>query len=51
MVWYKETAQEVMKTLKTTPDGLNQDERISRLKENGYNHIEVKRKLVHYESF
>ena len=28
MVWYKETAQEVMKTLKTTPDGLNQDDQV-----------------------
>lgn len=51
MVWYKETAQEVMKTLKTTPDGLNQDERISRLKENGYNHIEVKKKVSPLRKF
>ncbi len=51
IVSYKETAQEVMKTLKTTPDGLNQDERISRLKENGYNHIEVKKKVSPLRKF
>lgn len=44
MIGYKKTVKEVMKSLDTELDGLNHEERISRLKENGYNQIDMKKK-------
>lgn len=44
MRWYQESIEEVMRSLKTEVEGLNREERSNRLKENGPNQIDVKKK-------
>jgi magnesium-transporting ATPase (P-type) len=44
MRWYQESTEEVMRSLKTEVEGLNREERSNRLKENGPNKIDVKKK-------
>lgn len=44
MRWYQESTEEVMRSLKTEVEGLNREERSNRLKENGPNQIDVKKK-------
>ncbi|MBO0462636.1 HAD-IC family P-type ATPase [Enterococcus sp. DIV1298c] len=51
MTWYKETAEQTMKTLKTTKDGLANQERTSRLEIQGRNEIEVKKKVSPLRKF
>lgn len=51
MTWYKETAEETMNKLKTTKDGLSNQERTSRLEIQGRNEIEVKKKVSPLRKF
>lgn len=51
MTWYKETAEETMNKLKTTKDGLSNQERTSRLEIQGRNEIEVKKKISPLRKF
>lgn len=51
MTWYKETAEQTMNKLKTTKDGLSNQERTSRLEIQGRNEIEVKKKVSPLRKF
>lgn len=51
MTWYKETAEETMNKLKTTKEGLSNQERTSRLEIQGRNEIEVKKKVSPLRKF
>lgn len=51
MIWYEKTEQEVIEGLKTRRDGLKSNERINRLKEHGYNQIEVKKHISPLRKF
>lgn len=51
MTWYKETVEETMNKLKTTKEGLSNQERTSRLEIQGRNEIEVKKKVSPLRKF
>lgn len=51
MTWYKETTEQTMNKLKTTKDGLSNQERTSRLEIQGRNEIEVKKKVSPLRKF
>ncbi|MDB7088188.1 HAD-IC family P-type ATPase [Enterococcus mundtii] len=51
MTWYKETAEQTMNKLKTTKDGLSNQERTSRLEIQGRNEIEVKKRVSPLRKF
>ncbi|OQO69564.1 ATPase [Enterococcus villorum] len=51
MRWYQESTEVVMRSLKTKVEGLNREERSNRLKENGPNQIDVKKKSSPLQKF
>ncbi|MGM9904289.1 calcium-translocating P-type ATPase, PMCA-type [Enterococcus sp. 10A9_DIV0425] len=51
MTWYKETVEQVLVKLQTVKEGLSAKERTSRLEKQGYNEIEVKKKISPLRKF